>query len=588
MAVDYSIKGKGNDRKTVQVINEYEYNSKGVIIRHPWDSDVEYLYKYTLKFRGTLDLTREGPSHGAVQMGDVYYNNGNGAVATGVGWTGIEGLGIEKGWSVMYTDSDIWVFFGGAGGGKDSDTVTSVPSIAWIESTDRTAVAYRRHQNQRKLQSTSVTKMLFKQDDSDNTWLVYGEAPTRGSAVFDAEVFSQNDLWISTSKGGPKSSAKVSVFREWDEFGIRVDSEVPIVSVLGNANGTNLSGGAIDAINGDSEILVTLIDSEIDAFGILLGQPLQVGVSYLLKYEDLETNEISYLISPDGTYFRRYFPWEAHERDHDSDLRDLRRDFVTSTSNGYPVGSIIPFAHGDLPAGFRVCDGSAYDTFQFPELFQKLGTNRLPDLRNQFLRGWNNDSDGFGNQRFILSKQNDEVGPHTHTVLRTTFQDGGNAWNLGGDNDGNQANVESGVNTGVETRPTNVMVMYAIAMYNGAGLIYDSEIVYNVMMEHFIGRLDSEDARLDSEIIMLRHDAKAWDSDYDSENHRMHDSDRHDWKAADSDLLNLTGRTFVQSTTPNGVSPDLRNGDTWIDTTDNKLYYYDQTLLVWIQVRGNV
>ena len=125
-------------------------------------------------------------------------------------------------------------------------------------------------------------------------------------------------------------------------------------------------------------------------------------------------------------------------------------------------------------------------------------------------------------------------------------------------------------------------------MYDGAGLLYDSDIVYNVMMEHFIGRLDSEDARLDSEIIMLRHDAAAWDSDKDSENKRMHDSDRHDWKAADSDLLAGTGRTFVGNTVPAPISPDLRDGDVWIDTDDNRMYFYQESLGSWIQVLGTV
>ena len=261
---------------------------------------------------------------------------------------------------------------------------------------------------------------------------------------------------------------------------------------------------------------------------------------------------------------------------------------------------MIAFGHADLPAGFRVADGSAFDRFQFPELYQKLGTDRLPDLRNQFLRGYNDDSDGFGNTRGILSFQVNEAGPHKHFVARNTSS----TTNINTENsitrvgesstdayDYTLKGSTSEPNVGLtgpgldgtddvaskETRPDNVMVLYAIAMYSGAGLIYDSDIVYNVMMDHFIGRLDSEDNRLDSEIHLLHEHV-----------HQMSDSDRHDSKAGDSDILALTGRTFVQNTVPNPTSPDLRDGDVWIDTDDHRMYYYRESVDSWIQVLGQV
>ena len=38
MAVDYSIPGKGNERKTGYVINEYLYDTTGKIIKRPWET----------------------------------------------------------------------------------------------------------------------------------------------------------------------------------------------------------------------------------------------------------------------------------------------------------------------------------------------------------------------------------------------------------------------------------------------------------------------------------------------------------------------------------------------------------------------
>ena len=54
MAIDYSIKGKGTDRKTVRVVNEYQYDEKGNILVRPWDSDIDYLYGVTVRVNGKV------------------------------------------------------------------------------------------------------------------------------------------------------------------------------------------------------------------------------------------------------------------------------------------------------------------------------------------------------------------------------------------------------------------------------------------------------------------------------------------------------------------------------------------------------
>lgn len=169
---------------------------------------------------------------------------------------------------------------------------------------------------------------------------------------------------------------------------------------------------------------------------------------------------------------------------HDSDIDYLYNNAVTSVNGntGFPVGVIMAFAGTTMPPGFAIADGSSFDAIAYPELFAYLGENRLPDLRNQFLRGWNNDSDGFGNNRIVGSTQSDQIRSHTHQYLLTTFQDGGNAWNLGGDNDGNQnPNGQTGAVGGDETRPTNVSVVFGISMYTGAGIIYDSEVIESIL-----------------------------------------------------------------------------------------------------------
>jgi len=112
-------------------------------------------------------------------------------------------------------------------------------------------------------------------------------------------------------------------------------------------------------------------------------------------------------------------------------------------------------------------------------------------------------------------------------------------------------------------------VAYGIAMYNGAGIVYDSELLESVWRE-LTNEIDSELRRMDSD---LQYNL---DSEYRAR------------KDADSDILSQSGRTFVGDLPPTGTDPDLRNGDTWIDSSDQRLYYYDADASSWIQVISSV
>ena len=186
---------------------------------------------------------------------------------------------------------------------------------------------------------------------------------------------------------------------------------------------------------------------------------------------DRLTNYMKQRMDRDSDYMVRF-------ADIDSDIRNVKLTTDgLDVPAGFPVGSIQAFAMTDLPPGFQLCDGREFNSLAYPDLFDILGTNRLPDLRNQFIRGWNNDSDGYGNARAILSQQDDEFRSHTHTTnaLKTG---GGIAYSSGPFSMGEAENTATG---GDETRPTNVVVAYGIAMYKGAGLIHDSDLIESVV-----------------------------------------------------------------------------------------------------------
>jgi hypothetical protein len=55
---------------------------------------------------------------------------------------------------------------------------------------------------------------------------------------------------------------------------------------------------------------------------------------------------------------------------------------------GNPVGTVLMWPSTTFPNGHLLCDGQTFDASVYPQLRAVLGTNRLPDLRGQFIRGW--------------------------------------------------------------------------------------------------------------------------------------------------------------------------------------------------------
>ncbi|WJW04503.1 phage tail protein [Escherichia coli] len=53
-----------------------------------------------------------------------------------------------------------------------------------------------------------------------------------------------------------------------------------------------------------------------------------------------------------------------------------------------PVGVPVPWPTATPPAGWLKCNGRAFTKEQYPVLARVYPTLRLPDLRGEFIRGW--------------------------------------------------------------------------------------------------------------------------------------------------------------------------------------------------------
>ncbi|WP_241771726.1 phage tail protein [Enterobacter chengduensis] len=73
-----------------------------------------------------------------------------------------------------------------------------------------------------------------------------------------------------------------------------------------------------------------------------------------------------------------------------------------------PVGVPVPWPSANPPTGWLKCNGAAFTAAQYPNLALAYPTLKLPDLRGEFIRGWD-DVRGIDAGRTLLSLQLDAL-----------------------------------------------------------------------------------------------------------------------------------------------------------------------------------
>ncbi|MDI9108864.1 phage tail protein [Serratia marcescens] len=80
-----------------------------------------------------------------------------------------------------------------------------------------------------------------------------------------------------------------------------------------------------------------------------------------------------------------------------------------------PVGVPVPWPSATPPTGWLKCNGAAFNASQYPKLAQTYPALKLPDLRGEFIRGWD-DGRGVDTGRSLLGAQNDAFQNHNHMI----------------------------------------------------------------------------------------------------------------------------------------------------------------------------
>ncbi|HAI2164491.1 putative variable tail fiber protein from prophage (fragment) [Escherichia coli] len=87
---------------------------------------------------------------------------------------------------------------------------------------------------------------------------------------------------------------------------------------------------------------------------------------------------------------------------------DARTNLGLGEGSALPVGVPVPWPSATPPTGWLKCNGAAFSAEEYPELAKAYPTNKLPDLRGEFIRGWD-DERGVDSGRTLLSSQGDAI-----------------------------------------------------------------------------------------------------------------------------------------------------------------------------------
>ena len=145
-----------------------------------------------------------------------------------------------------------------------------------------------------------------------------------------------------------------------------------------------------------------------------------------------------------------------------------------------PVGVPVPWPSATPPTGWLKCNGAAFSAEEYPELAKVYPTNKLPDLRGEFIRGWD-DGRGIDPGRILLASQGHAMQNVTGSIGKIQlfkdlvasgpFRQNGNNYLTSGLTEITNAghgvttfdfDMSRVANTANETRPVNVAFNYIV------------------------------------------------------------------------------------------------------------------------------
>lgn len=163
----------------------------------------------------------------------------------------------------------------------------------------------------------------------------------------------------------------------------------------------------------------------------------------------------------------------------DGTVKTALENLGLGEGSALPVGAPVPWPSETPPTGWLKCNGAVFSAEEYPELAKAYPTNKLPDLRGEFIRGWD-DGRNVDSGRALLSEQLDAMQNVTGSLIDNTMGSASSAsgvFNVGSSSGVKYAAPSTGnafsyygvtldlsrsARTSAETRPRNIAFNYIV------------------------------------------------------------------------------------------------------------------------------
>ncbi|MCL0935564.1 phage tail protein [Escherichia coli] len=134
-------------------------------------------------------------------------------------------------------------------------------------------------------------------------------------------------------------------------------------------------------------------------------------------------NELAAALGNDPNFATTVTNALAGKQPLDSTLTDLSGKTVNGIlqylglgeGSALPVGVPVPWPSATPPTGWLKCNGAPFSAGEYPKLAKAYPKLKLPDLRGEFIRGWD-DGRGVDSARLLLSSQAASILEHNHEM----------------------------------------------------------------------------------------------------------------------------------------------------------------------------
>ncbi|RGT71712.1 integrase [Escherichia coli] len=150
----------------------------------------------------------------------------------------------------------------------------------------------------------------------------------------------------------------------------------------------------------------------------------------------------------------------------DGTVQTALENLSLGEGSALPVGVPVPWPSVTPPTGWLKCNGAAFSAEEYPELAKVYPTNKLPDLRGEFIRGWD-DGRGIDSGRTLLSAQDGSIEAHGHDYNGAIYTSSGPSWANTTDAGHRAYSGFTSSYGGSETRPRNIAFNYIVRLHNG-------------------------------------------------------------------------------------------------------------------------